>query len=189
MIHSSKKTASCPRHRLSSQFCKENTTNRMVAGNRKKLLLILLLALSFDGFSQETTKPEVAAVEIVVNQFFESLEKQDTLLLKEVAFMEGQIWTVNNTVNPAKYRMRFFEDDLKSFLSKNSFHEEAYTMDVKIHKGMAMAWVPYEFRLNGEFSHCGVDVFTLVKKEEKWKIINLSYSIDKEGCDELKSKD
>ncbi|PZX61187.1 putative lumazine-binding protein [Algoriphagus ratkowskyi] len=154
----------------------------------KNLFLILTLTICFDCFSQETEKTEIAAVEVVVNRFFESLEKQDTVLLKEVAFMEGQIWTVNNTVSPARHRMRYFKDDLKTFQSKNTFQEEAYKIDVQIHEGIAMAWGPYEFRLNGAFSHCGVDVFTLVKNEGNWKIINLSYTIDKEGCEELKSK-
>ena len=150
----------------------------------KKLLIILAFTLSFDCFSQEAARAEVVAVEAVVNQFFEALEKQDTVLLKKVAFREGQIWTVNNTVNPAKQRMRFFSDDLKSLISKNYFLETPKSMEVKIHEGMAMAWVPYEFRLNGEFSHCGVDVFTLIKNEDAWKIINLSYTIDKEVCDQ-----
>ncbi|TXE13270.1 nuclear transport factor 2 family protein [Algoriphagus aquimarinus] len=148
----------------------------------KKVLLILALTFSFDCFSQEVEKAEVAAVTAVVNQFFEALEKQDTVLLKQVASMEGQIWTVNNTVSPARQRMRSFSDDLKTLISKNSFLETPLSMDVKIHEGMAMAWVPYEFRLNGDFSHCGVDVFTLVKKDDAWKIINLTYTIDKEGC-------
>lgn len=151
----------------------------------KKLFLILALVVSFDCFSQQTVENEVESVKAVVNRFFESLEKQDTVLLKEAAFMEGQIWTVNNIVSPAKHRMRFFSDDLKSFNSKNFYHEEAYRMEIKIHGGMAMAWVPYEFRLDGNFSHCGVDVFTLVKIGEKWKIINLSYTVDKEGCEEM----
>ncbi len=148
----------------------------------KNLFLILALVVSFDCFSQQTVENEVESVKAVVNQFFESLEKQDTVLLKEVAFMEGQIWTVNNTVSPARQRMRSFSDDLKSLVSKNSYLETPLSMDVKIHEGMAMAWVPYEFRLNGEFSHCGVDVFTLIQAEGVWKIINLSYTIDKEGC-------
>ncbi|MEB2781257.1 nuclear transport factor 2 family protein [Algoriphagus sp. C2-6-M1] len=153
----------------------------------KNIFLLLALMSCFDCFSQEAEKTEEAAIKAVVNQFFESLEKQDTVLLKQVAFMEGQIWTVNNTVSPSRSRMRFFKDDLKSFLSKNSYLEKAYSMDVKINGGMAMAWVPYEFRLNGEFSHCGVDVFTLIKQDEAWKIINLSYTIDKEGCDKLRT--
>ncbi|RAI87910.1 nuclear transport factor 2 family protein [Algoriphagus yeomjeoni] len=151
----------------------------------KSSLVILLLLNSINCFSQETNRSEVTSVQTVVNQFFESLEKQDTVLLKKVAFMEGQIWTMNNTVSPARHRMRFFKDDLKSLKSKNTYLETAKSMDIKIHEGMAMAWVPYEFRLNGEFSHCGVDVFTLIKNEGDWKIINLSYTIDKEGCEEV----
>ncbi|WP_425640058.1 hypothetical protein ACPUEN_09565 [Algoriphagus yeomjeoni] len=153
----------------------------------KNSLVILLLLISINCFAQETNRSEVTAVRTTVNRFFESLEKQDTVLLKEVAFMEGQIWTMNNTVTPARNRMRFFSDDLKSLVSKSSYVETAKSMDIKIHEGMAMAWVPYEFRLNGEFSHCGVDVFTLIKNESDWKIINLSYTVDKEGCKEMDS--
>ena len=148
----------------------------------KKLLAILSLMLSFDCFSQEIENAEVAAVAAVVYQFFEVLKNQDTLLLKQVAFMEGQIWTVNTTVNPSRHSMRFFRDDLKSLISKNSYLETAKSIEVKINEGMAMAWVPYEFRLNGEFSHCGIDVFTLIKNEGLWKIINLSYTIEEDGC-------
>lgn len=72
----------------------------------------------------------------MVNQFFESLEKQDSVLLKKIAFMEGQIWTVNTTVSPLRSKMRFFKDNLKSFSSKNSYQEKAYSMDVKIHGGI-----------------------------------------------------
>ncbi|WP_339877424.1 nuclear transport factor 2 family protein [uncultured Algoriphagus sp.] len=148
----------------------------------KKLVLIISLMLCFDCFSQEVENPEVAAVTAVVNQFFEVLENQDTVLLKQVAFMQGQIWTVNTTVNPSRHSMRFFKDDLKSLISKNSYLETAKSIEVKINEEMAMAWVPYEFRLNGEFSHCGVDAFTLIKDEGLWKIINLSYTIKKDEC-------
>ena len=56
----------------------------------KKLFFILSLTISFHCFSQEAEKEEIASVETVVNRFFESLEKQDTVMLKEVAFPEGQ---------------------------------------------------------------------------------------------------
>ena len=148
----------------------------------KKLVLILSLTLCLDCFSQEAENREVAAVTEVVNQFFKVLENQDTVLIKQVAFMEGQIWTVNTTVAPSRNSTRFFKDDLKSLISKNSYLETAKSIEVKINEGMAMAWVPYEFRLNGEFSHCGVDFFTLIKNEGLWKIINLSYTIEEDGC-------
>ncbi len=35
-----------------------------------------------------------------------------------------------------------------------------------IHNGFAMAWVPYEFRVNVTFTHCGIDIFTLTETTE-----------------------
>ncbi len=52
---------------------------------------------------------------------------------------------------------------------------------------MANAWTPYEFWYNGNFSHCGVNSFQLIKKDEKWKIIYLVDTRRKEGC--LSNKD
>jgi len=38
---------------------------------------------------------------------------------------------------------------------------------------MAHAWTPYEFYLQGEFHHCGVNSFQLFRDPEGWKIIYL----------------
>jgi hypothetical protein len=44
---------------------------------------------------------------------------------------------------------------------------------------IATAWVPYEFYLNGKFSHKGVDVFLLVKTGNEFKIQTLLYNMQK----------
>ena len=41
---------------------------------------------------------------------------------------------------------------------------------------IASVWTPYDFYINGEFSHCGVDLFYLVK-EEDWKIAHFGYTV------------
>lgn len=56
----------------------------------------------------------------------------------------------------------------------------------KIHDGFAMAWVPYEFRINGKFRHCGVDIFKLTETNEVWKIIKATHTKNLEGCIEIK---
>lgn len=53
---------------------------------------------------------------------------------------------------------------------------------------MAMAWIPYDFHVNGEFSHCGVDIFSLIKIENDWKFISASYTVEKTECDDLTAK-
>ncbi len=56
------------------------------------------------------------------------------------------------------------------------------------YKGIAVAWVPYEFTVNGAFSHCGIDVFTLMKRDGNWQIVTAAYTVEKEDCDTLENK-
>jgi hypothetical protein len=53
---------------------------------------------------------------------------------------------------------------------------------VQVHDRVAMVWTPYDFYLNGAFSHCGTDVFTLLKESEGWKIASITYNVVREGC-------
>ncbi|TYA55278.1 nuclear transport factor 2 family protein [Formosa maritima] len=154
----------------------------------KHIIILLLLIISINSYSQDSDKSVEKAIIDVVNQFFESLEKQDTILMKKIVFIDGQIWRVRNNQNKISYDMRYFKDDLKSFNSKETLLETPLSFEIKIHNEIAMAWVPYEFRINGEFSHCGIDVFTLIYTREGWKIVNASYTIDKKGCEELKKQ-
>jgi hypothetical protein len=53
---------------------------------------------------------------------------------------------------------------------------------VQVHKRIAMVWNPYDLWVNNKFSHCGVDVFTLLKTKAGWKIASLAFSMETEGC-------
>jgi hypothetical protein len=50
---------------------------------------------------------------------------------------------------------------------------------ILIDHDIATAWVPYEFYLNGKFTHKGVDAFLLVKVGEEFKIQTLLYNMYK----------
>ena len=54
---------------------------------------------------------------------------------------------------------------------------------VQIHKEIAVVWGPYNLWVNDQFSHCGVDVFTLLKTNTNWKIASLAFSMETDGCD------
>jgi hypothetical protein len=60
---------------------------------------------------------------------------------------------------------------------------------VQIHKQIAMVWAPYDLWVNKKFSHCGVDVFTLIKTNQGWKIASLIYTVEPDACEkDRKSK-
>lgn len=51
-----------------------------------------------------------------------------------------------------------------------------------------MIWAPYEFQLNGKTTHCGVDVFNMVKADGAWKIASLTWTTEPTACGELKAR-
>lgn len=55
---------------------------------------------------------------------------------------------------------------------------------VKLDGPLASVWTPYEFYYNGQFSHCGVNSFQLVRIRGQWKIQYLIDTRRREGCGE-----
>ena len=47
---------------------------------------------------------------------------------------------------------------------------------------IAVIWGEYEFWIDGEFSHCGIDSADLVKIDGKWKVANFMWTVEKEDC-------
>ena len=53
---------------------------------------------------------------------------------------------------------------------------------VMIRGPIAVVWGEYEFFINGERNHCGVDVADVVKLDGEWKIANFMWTVEPEGC-------
>ena len=53
---------------------------------------------------------------------------------------------------------------------------------VRVHKDIAAVWAPYDFWLDGTFSHCGIDSFELVRTPSGWKLTGGIYTVEREGC-------
>lgn len=147
---------------------------------------LLLFAIFFSSICLNAQSNDKEAVIAVIETFFESLEKLDSNLYKQTLELDGQVWTTDHMKDTVRYRHRHFGDDMRMFERKDmKLFEKALSYEVKVQASLAMAWVPYEFYLNDAFSHCGVDIFTLQKKDGQWKIIGAAYTVEKEGCEEV----
>lgn len=152
---------------------------------RKLLGIIGLSLMSFSSFSQVNTNTAEQAIQKTIQTFFNAIERQDTTLFKSTLKLDGQVWVQNRTKEPIQITTRFLKEDIHHLQGEHQYLEKALHYDIKVHKGMAMAWVAYEFWRNGAFSHCGIDAFTLMKVNKEWKIVSLSYSVETSDCDEL----
>jgi hypothetical protein len=68
--------------------------------------------------------------------------------------------------------------------SKDQWLERMWSPSVQEHNAIATVWGEYDFHLNGKFTHCGIDTFTLVKTNGEWRIAALVFTRETSGCPE-----
>ena len=128
---------------------------------------------------------EEAAVLAVAQQIMDGINQKDGDLIRSAMIPEGVLFS---TVNRNGVDQAFFSsaEDFASQVSDatDDYHERLFDATVLVQKGVALVWAPYDFHLNGEFTHCGVDTVSLVKTDEGWKAVSLTYTVETEGCPE-----
>lgn len=148
----------------------------------KQILFFFTLFCSLQLYGQSIPSEEKQILQ-KVNQFFEALEKQDTILLQSIVVLDGQTTSIRTQNDSLLIRTALFKDRMKSFVNPQAvIYEKMLSAEVKIHGRIAMAWVPYTLSINQNFIHCGIDVFTFFKTQEGWKIVSLDYSVEPSVC-------
>ncbi len=66
--------------------------------------------------------------------------------------------------------------------TKNVWLERIWNPTVLVHGPIAVVWAEYDFHLNGNLSHCGVDSISLLKTSAGWKISSISDTNETSGC-------
>ena len=146
-----------------------------------RIFWIFLLTTAL-GFSQNKEQE----VKNTIDTFFQGLHAGDTVLIKQVIHPEVKMQTTffNNKGLPV-LRTSSSDQFLKSVGSKkpeDKWFEKLLDYKIHIDGNLASAWTPYEFYLNENFSHCGVNSFQLVKLEEGWVITYLIDTRRREAC-------
>jgi len=71
----------------------------------------------------------------------------------------------------------------------HTYRERYWSPTVMIRGAMALVWAPYEFQIDGQTSHCGVDVFSFAKIDGVWKVSNSMWTVEPDACAELRPDD
>jgi hypothetical protein len=143
------------------------------------LLLPVVLCLCAESHAQN---PEEKQVLEVVEAFFIALEKQDTAAFRKMFLKDARNYAVMQLEDSVVVRGQSaggFRFNPKQILKERLRKEST---SVKIEGRIAMVWAPYDLWINETFSHCGVDVFTLIKASDGWRIASISYTVEKNGC-------
>ena len=59
-----------------------------------------------------------------------------------------------------------------------TFTERGFDATARVQDRVASVWMPYDLYIGDKWSHCGVDVFTLMKSEGRWRVAALIYTVE-----------
>ena len=155
-----------------------------------KKLTLLLLFLSI--FGQSMTAQTMASmtpqdsVKAVITQFFNGMKNLDTVAIR-ATFTEGVIFQTIawNKDGETLIKTESVDDFLKVIVKeeKGSLDERITFGQVLVDGALASVWTPYNFFYKGQFAHCGVNSFQMVKIKGNWRIQYLIDTRRKKGCD------
>jgi hypothetical protein len=60
----------------------------------------------------------------------------------------------------------------------SDFTERGFGATARVQDRVAQVWVPYDLYRGKEWSHCGVDAFTLLKREGRWRVASLIFTME-----------
>lgn len=134
---------------------------------------------------------EEAAVLETVDRFMAAISRNDLETMRAMHTPEGMTYQgratggagMEITAKPIAY----FTDPARR--TARAPRERYWSPTVLIRGGIAVVWAPYEFWVDGKTSHCGVDVFDLVKIAGRWTLANAMWTTEPNACAELRPAD
>lgn len=145
------------------------------------LTLSLTVALCCHAAAQSTED----SVKAVINNMFTAMKNADSVALRNVF----SPWAVLQTIGRTKEGETMVRtDEVSRFVSfvgnsaKGDADERIKFGAIHIDGALASVWTPYEFYLKGNFSHCGVNSFQLVRINGLWKVQHIIDTRRKGDC-------
>ena len=147
---------------------------------------LIVLTLTFFGSSANAQSAE-DSVKNVINKMFKGMLEADTAMIKS-CFADSMIMQTISRNKEGNLIVR--NESPSGFISfiakevKGNADERISFETIKVDGPLAMAWTPYNFYYKGQFRHCGVNSFQLVRYNGQWKIQYLIDTRRRQGCKE-----
>ena len=142
-----------------------------------------LLAAPLAGQSQPQAD-ERQQVMAVVQQLFDGMRVKDTARMRATLHPDARLITTGAREGVPFASMVAPTQWFAGVASANAtkLDERLRNPVVQVDQGLASVWAEYTFYVDDRMSHCGVDLFHLVKVPEGWRIIDLADTRRREGC-------
>jgi hypothetical protein len=140
--------------------------------------LVLLLLFVFSACLPVKSQTPEDSVKAAVNNLFTAMKNSDGIMLRscfgDSALLQALSRDKAGNLLVKNESLLDFANSI-STMPKGALDERITFDMIKIDGPLASVWTPYSFYYNGQFSHCGVNSFQLLRTASGWKI---QYIID-----------
>jgi hypothetical protein len=140
--------------------------------NRGKMLPVLVLGLQASVALADQDQDDVLAV---ADKALERITAEDSIGLTDLMIEDAMIYVGSFSDGEYQVGVRTYADT-RARAMEDDFVERGFDPTVLVSGPIAMVWYPYDFYSNGEWSHCGVDIFTLARTNQGWRITTLMFN-------------
>ncbi len=146
------------------------------------LAALAALLLPATASAQDDSNARILAA---VDTFFAGFNSGNTELTASVLVDGTGMVSLFERDGPDQVRTEAFAATLARMAERQVTLNEVYWDPIVLVQGpIAVVWAPYSIDVNGARSHCGIDVFNLLRVDDEWKISGIQYTMDPDGCPE-----
>lgn len=138
--------------------------------------LVLPLLLLPAALAAQTPRADSLAVLAIADSALAAISRNDFVAFTDLILEGTSITSIAETPQGRRIRVRLREAD-RAGETADHLSERGFGGEARVEGPLAMVWLPYDFHVNNTWSHCGVDIFTLVRGDTGWKIAALAYSV------------
>lgn len=142
----------------------------------RQLLTIAALVATAPRASLAQTSADEKAVLAIADSALAAITRGDAVAFTDLMVPEAMLYPTSTRNGVTAYRVRTREAQRTGNIT--GVVERGFAPKAFVSGGVAMVWMPYDLYVNGAWSHCGADVFTLVKSSGAWRIAAMAWSAE-----------
>src|SRR5512146_10865 len=143
----------------------------MKISSRVAVFLCVCLSLPVVTAMYAATKEEQAVL-APVRAMFDAMAKRDAEAIKK-PLLAGGTMVLMRDGKPVRMTVEEFAERAAK-PGTTRIEERIHNPLVRIDHDLAVVWAPFEFLVDGTVTHCGTDLFNLVRTDGEWRIASVA---------------
>ncbi|MHB1094664.1 MAG: hypothetical protein ACYC3F_00640 [Gemmatimonadaceae bacterium] len=148
---------------------------RIVGRSASAALVVAVLA--WPANAQSSRSPEETAAIAAADSLLAALSRDDKAAITRFTTDSAILGYSAMRGGAERVRVHSWAEDLVR-PSAVRITERGFAASVRVQDRLAQVWMPYDIYIDGKWSHCGVDAFTLLNVAGAWRVTSLFYTVE-----------